>query len=324
MPPSAVTDASNRTAGSAGREEPPAAAGDGAGADGPRGRRAPRRASRARSAGPCQARRARRRGRLRERAVPGPRPRATRAAGRRARLRDRAAGRAGADPPGLYAEAASAGREEALWLAFLDRALSPLAGDDGPFATIDDVRTTWASGEPPRLEDDAVLGPRTSVDPRRPTTTAEAYRAWAARAGSQSAAIAGEPGWTPERRFSRLYERLALPGFTRAGRVELLISLGRLGLAEIEPAELRLGADGSDAATIAAKRVFGIGDAFLLERRSSDLAAAADVPLSALDLALFNFGQPEDRRATMGSRAEPEAALRTRVEQALGLSAQTD
>jgi hypothetical protein len=225
-----------------------------------------------------------------------------------------------ADPPGLYAEAALAeDREEALWLAFLVAHLCPLAGEDGPFAPIASARTTWASGDAPRLGEGVVLGPRTSVDPRQPTRTAEAYRAWAARAGSQDAAIAGEASWSPERRFSRLFERLALPGFSRAGRVELLISLGRLGLAEIEPAELRLGADNADAATIAAKRVFGIGDAFLLERRSADLAEAAGVPLAALDLALFNFGQPEPARATMGASASTDEALRERVESALGL-----
>jgi hypothetical protein len=225
-----------------------------------------------------------------------------------------------ADPPGLYAEAALAeDREEALWLAFLIAHLSPLAGDDAPFAGIAAARVSWASGEPPRLGDGSVLGPRTTVDPKQPARTADAYRAWAQRAGSQDAAIAGEAGWTPERRFSRLFERLALPGFGRAGRVELLVSLGRLGLAEIEPAELRLGAEASDAATVAAKRVFGIGDGFLLERRATDLAEAAQVPLSALDLALFNFGQPEQARATMGSTAEPDAGLREQVERALGL-----
>ena len=224
------------------------------------------------------------------------------------------------DPPGPYAEAAlGEDREEALWLAFLVAHLSPLAGEDGPFAPIAAARTTWASGEAPKLGEGVVLGPRTSVDPRNPTRTAEAYRGWAARAGSQEAAILGEAGWSPERRFSRLFERLALPGFSRAGRVEFLISLGRLGLAESEPAELRLGADNADAATIAAKRVFGIGDAFLLERRAADLAEAAGVPLASLDLALFNFGQTEQARATMGASAGSDPELQERVEAALGV-----
>ena len=225
-----------------------------------------------------------------------------------------------ADPPGLYAEVALAeDREEAFWLAFQVAHLSPLAGTDEPFAPIESARTTWASGEPPRLGEGTVLGPRTTVDPRNSTRTAEAYRAWAARAGSQDAAFAGEPAWTPQRRFSRLFERLALPGFARAGRFELLTSLGRLGLAEIEPGELRLGDGPSDPTTVAAKRVFGIGDAFMLEQRAAALAEAAEVPLAALDLALFNFGQPEPARATMGSSAAPDPQLTDRIESTLGV-----
>ena len=225
-----------------------------------------------------------------------------------------------ADPPGLYAEIALADdREEALWLAFLVAHLSPLAGADGPFGPIEAARTTWASGAPPTLAEGTVLGPRTTVDPRNPVRTAEAYRGWAARAGSQEAAFTGEAAWTPQRRFSRLFERLALPGFGRAGRFELLTSIGRLGLAEIEPGELRLGDAPNDPATIAAKRVFGIGDGFLLEQRAEALAAAAELPPAALDLALFNFGQPEPARATMGSRAAADEALTARIERTLGV-----
>ena len=40
--------------------------------------------------------------------------------------------------------------------------------------------------------------------PGRAPRTAQAYRAWAARAGSQEAAFTGDPGWTPERRFARV------------------------------------------------------------------------------------------------------------------------
>jgi hypothetical protein len=56
-----------------------------------------------------------------------------------------------------------------------------------------------------------------------------------------------------------------------------------------------------------------------MERRAADLAEEADVPLDAFDLALFNFGQAETARATMGSRAEPDPDLQHRVERALGL-----
>ncbi len=86
----------------------------------------------------------------------------------------------------------------------------------------------------------------------------------------------------------------------------------------MSPPDLQLG-EASDQAVIAAKRIFGIGERFLMERRAADLAAEADVPLDAFDLALFNFGQPETARATMGSTAEPDPDLQDRLEQVLGL-----
>lgn len=223
------------------------------------------------------------------------------------------------DPPGLYAEAALAeDLEESLWLAFLIAHLSPLAGESDAFATLREVRVPWATGELPPLGEGTVLGPRTTVDPRQPERTIAAYRAWVARhGGSQAAALTGDDNWSAERRFQRIFERLSLPGFSRAGRFELLVSLGRLGLVDVSPPDLQLG-EASDAAVIAAKRVFGIGERFLMERRAADLAAEAGVPPDALDLALFNFGQPEGDRATMGSAAEPDAELRERVADALG------
>ena len=51
-----------------------------------------------------------------------------------------------------------------------------------------------------------------------------AYRAWVERAGSQAAAFTGDAGWTPQRRFGRVFERLALPGF---GRGKPLRAAGR-------------------------------------------------------------------------------------------------
>ena len=52
----------------------------------------------------------------------------------------------GSEPPGLYAEVAAADDlEEAVWLAFLIAYLSPLETDE-PFAEIERVRTTWATG----------------------------------------------------------------------------------------------------------------------------------------------------------------------------------
>ena len=226
-----------------------------------------------------------------------------------------------ADPPGLYAEAALADDlEESLWLAFLIAHLSPLSGVDDAFATVSAVRVPWSTGEVPHLGEDSVLGPRTTVDPKQPGRTLAAYRGWAGRhgGGSQAAALTGDDNWTAERRFARVFERLSLPGFPRAGRFELLVSLGRLGLVDLTPSDLQLG-EASDQAVLAAKRVFGIGERFLMERRAADLAAEADVPLDAFDLALFNFGQAETARATMGSTAEPDPELVQRVERALGL-----
>jgi hypothetical protein len=207
-----------------------------------------------------------------------------------------------ADPPSLYAEiGAEPDPEEALWLAFLAAYLSPTDGDD-PFAAIRAARVPWASGELPDL--DVARGMRTSHDPAAGTRTVLAYRAWATRAGGQAAAFAGDAAWTSERRFDRLFERLALPGFGRPGRYELLVSLGRLGVADVRPSSLQLT---DDATTVAAKRVFGIGDKMLLERRARELADAAALPIEALDLALFNWAAPQLGRATMGSTAAATA-----------------
>ena len=210
-----------------------------------------------------------------------------------------------ADPPGLYAEiAAEPDREEALWLAFLTAYLCPTEDED-PFAGIEAARVPWASGELPELG--VALGMRTSHESSAGARTVLAYRSWAQRAGSQQAALAGEPSWTPERRFDRLFERLALPGLGRPGRYDLLVTLGRLGVADVRPSSLQLT---DDATTVAAKRVFGIGDKMLLERRARDLAEAAQVPIEALDLALFNWAAPQRGRTTMGSRAAaPEAQI---------------
>ena len=205
-----------------------------------------------------------------------------------------------ADPPGLYAEiGAGPDPEEALWLAFLTAYLSPTEGDE-PFAAIRAAHVPWASGELPDL--DVALGIRTSHDRSAGARTVLAYRAWATRAGSQEAAFAGDASWTPERRFDRLFERLAVQGFGRPGRYELLVSLGRLGVADVRPSTLQLT---DDATTVAAKRVFGIGDKMLLERRARELADAVALPIEALDLALFNWAAPGRGRATMGSAVAP-------------------
>jgi hypothetical protein len=219
-----------------------------------------------------------------------------------------------ADPPGLYAQiGAEPDPEEALWLAFLTAYLSPTEGDD-PFAGIRAAHVPWASGELPTL--DVPLGMRTSHEQSAGARTVLAYRAWATRAGSQQAAFAGDSSWTPERRFDRLFERLAVQGFGRPGRYELLVSLGRLGVADLRASTLQFT---DDATTVAAKRVFGIGDKMLLERRARDLADAAELPIEALDLALFNWAAPQRGRATMGSIVEPSEDEQSAIAAVLGV-----
>jgi len=221
------------------------------------------------------------------------------------------------DPPGLYREVADAGAdvEERAWLAFLIAYLCPLEGED-PFAEIERVRTSWASGEMPAL-DDVQCGPRTAHDPSRGTKTLEAYRAWAARAGSQAAAYIGDAGWAPERRFARAFERLALPGLHRDARFDLLVTLGRCRVFELRAGTLALG--GANEVTVGAKRAFGIGDPLLLERRAGDLAQACGLPLEALDLGLHNWQRGD--RTTLGVAADPdsEPEALAAVSAALGL-----
>jgi hypothetical protein len=225
----------------------------------------------------------------------------------------------GAAPRGLYEEAAMEGdRDEALWLALLIALVGPLDGDD-PFATIRAVRVPWAGGEIPALEG-AELGPRSGVHNGAEGERAlAAYRAWAERAGGQEGALRGDASWTPERRFERAYERLGtLRGFGRPARFDLLVTLGRLGLLDARAASLHLG--DSDDASLAARRVFGIADKFLLERRSGTLAEEADVPLEALDLALANFGSDRGRATQGASPDAADAAATERAAAALGVT----
>ena len=81
------------------------------------------------------------------------------------------------------------------------------------------------------------LGPRSSHDPARGSDTLRAYRQLVEqRAGT----LPDDPGWSPSRRFERLFERLALPGFGRMGRYDLLVTLGGLGLYELQADSLHL------------------------------------------------------------------------------------
>lgn len=221
------------------------------------------------------------------------------------------------DPPGLYAQVADpeGDIEERTWLAFLIAYICPIDGDE-PFVGIERARTSWVSGELPALEG-IETGPRTAHDAARGATTIEAYRAWAARSGSQASAFAGEATWTPERRFARVFERLALPGLDRGARFELLVMLGRLDVYELHPAALGLG--GENEVTLAAKRLLGIGDVLLLERRAAELAAACGVALESLDLGLHNWGRGARSTLGLGSTTEPDPDKLASIRVALAL-----
>jgi hypothetical protein len=222
-----------------------------------------------------------------------------------------------ADPPGLYADVrAEADPEEAAWLAFLIAYLGPLEGEE-PFEAIAAAHVPWAAGELPDLEG-VPIGPRGAHDPARGDDTLAAYRAWAQRAGSQAAAYAGEPGWPADRRFARVIERLALPGLHRGARFDLLVTLGRLDRFDLRAGALELRIP--DDTVAAAKRVFGIADPLLLERRAAELAESCQVPLEALDLGLWNWGRGDAPRASLGAPAvASDPAARERAAGALGL-----
>jgi Alpha-glutamyl/putrescinyl thymine pyrophosphorylase clade 3 len=223
------------------------------------------------------------------------------------------------DPPGLYGElAAVPDGEHARWGCFLAAYLSPLAADDAdPFTGIRRaLARPWQEGE--LSLDDLPLGPRSAHDRAFGAQTPIAYVRWFRhsgrdRAGSgrgapQRAALDGDPDWSPPWRFSRLFERLALPGFARGARYEFLVTLGRLGLHALRADSLHLGdpaarsAAVSDPVLLAAKRIFAIGDTINLERRARRLADAAGVPIEVLDLALFNWSGVA--RATQGVPAD--------------------
>jgi hypothetical protein len=228
----------------------------------------------------------------------------------------------GEEPPGLYGdvrELAKRDLEQATWACFLIAYLSPLEGAE-PFAGI---RMALGSERDELIELEGIpLGPRTSHEAARGGETLNAYRAWAAQSGSQARAFLGDSGWSPSRRFERIFERLALPGLRRGARYELLLVLGPLAIYELEPDGLHAAGAGAgaagDASTLAAKRVFGIGDTINLDRRAAALASALAVPVGALELALANWGS--EQRATLGFSPEvSDAAALERARHALGL-----
>jgi hypothetical protein len=215
-------------------------------------------------------------------------------------------------PPGVYEDVrAQSDLEQASWMCFLISYISPLQGED-PFSAIGvalERAGDWSSGTLPDL-DDLPLGPRTSHEASRGSETLVAYRRWATQSVSQAEGFRGEPDWSPTRRFERVFERLALPGFGRFGRFDLLLSMGALGLYELQADSLHLvnatGRASEDPTTLAAKRVFGIGDAMILERRCATLAEALQIPVGVLDLALSNWAASERVTLAMPSEISDE------------------
>ena len=209
------------------------------------------------------------------------------------------------DFPGPYPTVAEADdREAATWLAFL---LS-VAGPDRPELqeAIVAARPSFATVEG---LDGADAGSGLGEEAER---TIAAYRGWVERhGGSQERAIAGEPSWTPARRFARTFDRLALPGFGRAARFEFLQTLGAAGVHEVEADGLHVAVAHDDKTTLAAKRALNSGDAMLLERRAAALADAAGVPVGALDRALALWDRPAPIDAAADDRLPAiRAALR--------------
>src|SRR4051812_17519052 len=179
------------------------------------------------------------------------------------------------EPPGPYPVLAEEpDLEQATWLGFL----LALAGPE--------LRDALQAANPPWDGGEAEL-------PAPLARTAAAYRAWAQRAGTQAAAFTGDAGWSPQRRFGRVFERLALPGFGRGPRFELLVALGAAGRYELEADGLHFVED--DATTLAAKRALVSGDRLLLERRARELADAAGLPIAALDRGLAVWGTPGEQ-----------------------------
>jgi hypothetical protein len=80
-----------------------------------------------------------------------------------------------------------------------------------------------------------------------------------------------------------------------------------------------LGFVGNDEVTVAAKRVLGIGDTMLLERRAADLASACELPLEALDLGLYNWERGARAGLGIDASSEPDPALVAGALAALGL-----
>ncbi|MBJ7471843.1 MAG: hypothetical protein JHD16_11110 [Solirubrobacteraceae bacterium] len=166
----------------------------------------------------------------------------------------------------------------------LATAAGALAALETGLAELDDAGTLSGASAVAELLDAGPRGPR-AHDASGAALAVPAQLAQRS-GGSLAAGLQGEATWTPERRFARLLDRLALKGLPRAVRFDLLVALGRSGALPVRADGLHLG---TDQVTHAAKRLFAVADVALLERRAAALVDATDVAWDALELALWNI-----------------------------------
>ena len=220
-------------------------------------------------------------------------------------------------PPGLYATVADpAGDiEERSWLAFEIAYLGPLDGEQ-PFAAIEQGR------------DDLGLGPgaRARRARARPAHLARARprdadpRCLPRLGGAGGLAVGGADRRAvvdPRAPLRPGVRAAGAPGLQRGAKFDLLTTLGCLGVYEMRAGSLFF--SGSDAVTLAAKRLLGIGDPLLLDRRAAALAQACGIELEGLDVAFYNWERGE--RATLGvdPAVEPDSRTLEQAQAALGL-----
>lgn len=197
--------------------------------------------------------------------------------------------------------------EEALWQHFQQ---AVIGRPDG-------AATTWASGENPAP---AAPGPR-GIPEADQEALWQRHRAWASAGGGQLEALTSGATGSPESRFDRAFERLSSSSLPRYTRLEFLLTSRMAGvLADLEVWTPRLGdAPATDPVLIAAKRVFGIGDPLLLQRRLRAACDAAGVPVAAADVALWNWSVTSENERVYGD-AEPDAERVAAAAAAFGAS----
>ena len=209
-----------------------------------------------------------------------------------------AAAAARLEPPGPYPEVADRARPRGGDVAGVPaRARRPEAPElqDAVLA----ARAAWASGEMP----DA--GARAAP----PTPTARGRSAPARRRRRSR----GEAGWTPQRRFARVFERLALPGFApRRALRPADRARRRRPLRRSRPASCTGGGGGRDDRGRQARCSCPATSCCSSAARATS-RRRAEVPLAALDRGLALWGAPGPRRPRRrGARAAIRAALTLR------------